>query len=99
MKQKLFVYGTLKDRNVQKEIIGQVVDGVPDILGGFSRSQVVIEGETYPIIIPHSGSSIKGLVLFVTSEELKQIDVYETDVYRREKVRLKSGKIVWVYQK
>jgi len=35
----------------------------------------------------------------ITKSELKKIDKYETDVYKRIKVILKNGKEAWVYIK
>lgn len=99
MKELLFVYGTLKDPGAQKKVIGRVVEVFPDILEGYKKSQVKIHGKNYPIAIPNSTSSIKGLVLSVTPDELKIIDEYETDAYQRRKVILKRGKSAWVYQK
>ena len=95
----LFVYGTLKDPKVQKMVFGRVEKGTPDTLDGYKKSKVVIDKKTYPIIVPSPKDSIKGLILMVTAKELKQIDEYETEAYRRKKITLKSGKIAWVYQK
>ncbi len=99
MKELLFIYGTLKNPKVQKEVVGRVNKALPDILEGYKKSQVKIHGKTYPIVVPDSASSIGGLVLSVIPEELKIIDKYETDAYRRKRVILKSGKSAWVYQR
>jgi len=97
--ENLFVYGTLKDPKVQIMVFGRVEKGTPDTLDGYKKSKVVIDKKTYPIIVPSPKDSIKGLMLMVTSKELKQIDEYETIAYRRKKITLRSGKIAWVYQK
>jgi len=99
MKQQLFTYGTLRDEKIQKEIIGRVIAGTPDVLEGYAKSQIEVKGGTYPIIIPDVNSSIAGHILLVTPEELERIDEYETDAYKREKVTLKSGETAWVYKK
>lgn len=99
MSEKLFVYGTLKESKVQREVIGRAVKGVSDILDGYRESEVQIDGETYPIIEQHSNSSVDGLALSVTKDELKCIDKFETEAYKREKVKLRSGISAWAYQK
>lgn len=99
MEEKLFVYCLLKDANVQKEVIGRTVNTEPEIIEGYKKSTIEIEGETFPCIIPYQQGSIDGFVISITQEELKLIDEYETDAYERKKVVLKSGKSAWVYQK
>lgn len=99
--ENLFVYGTLKDPNVRKEVIGRVVEGHQDTLKGYKKSEIKIHDKVYPIVVPCSdpGSSVKGLVFPVTPDELKLVDKYETDAYQRQKVVLRSRKSAWVYQK
>lgn len=97
--EKLFVYGTLKDSDVQERILGRTIKGVPDVLEGYRKSEIKINDNTYPIIKPCRNGSIKGLVLLVTKKELKLIDEYETKAYKREKIVLKSRVNAWVYQK
>ncbi len=89
----------MKNPRIQKKVFGRIDKDVPDTLEGYKKSKIVITGKTYPIIVPDETSSTKGLVISVTPEELELIDEYETDAYRRNKVVLKSGKTVWVYQK
>lgn len=59
----------------------------------------MVDGETYPGIIPSNEGKIEGLVIEVTDEELKKIDEYETDAYKRVEVKLESGTSPWVYLK
>ena len=94
-----FVYGTLKDTKVQKKIVGRVVEGESDVLDGYSKSKIMINGEEYPIAVKNKLGFIEGKLLKVTSNELRAIDEYETKDYKRMKVRLKSGKSAWVYFK
>lgn len=96
--QNLFVYGTLKDPKVQKEVIGREVEAKEDILKGYSKGEIIIEGKIYPILVKGTGE-ISGLVLQVTNEELKKLDEYETAAYRRIEEKLKSGITAWVYVK
>ena len=101
MSKKLFVYGTLQDPEVQKKVIGRIVNSSPAKLSGFIKSEVVINNNTYPIIIknPESSETISGLVLEIEPEDIKHLDEYETDAYKREKVALENDEEVWVYLK
>ncbi len=95
--EKLFVYGFLKNPKLQKEVIGRVVKGKSDVLDGYKKSTIIIEGEEYPIIIPSPSDFVKGFVIPITGKELTVIDKYETAAYIRVRVTLKSGTPVWVY--
>ena len=96
--EQLFVFGTLQEPDVQKEVMGRTIAGLSDTLEGYEIGTVEIENETYPNIKESPGSSVDGVVLEVSPAELEKIDVYETDVYQRKRVVLKSGKETWVYQ-
>jgi gamma-glutamylcyclotransferase (GGCT)/AIG2-like uncharacterized protein YtfP len=95
--ENLFVYGTLKDPDIQKQVFGRSTPGTPDLLPGYSMSAIDINGETYPIAFPKEGKEIEGLVLQVSIAELTKTDEWESDTYQRVKVTLKSGKQAWVY--
>ena len=97
--ENLFVYGTLRETSVQKEVIGRFVIGLKDRLEGYKESEIEIKGEKYPVLIPDKTNSIEGLILSVSSGELEKIDEYETDVYKRIRVALESGRRAWVYVK
>ena len=94
---RLFVYGTLGDISVQLRLLGRIVFGVPDVLEGFTREGVEIEGRSYFIAKRKEGESIDGLVLELQEKELIIFDEYETDAYARKKVVLKSRAEAWVY--
>ncbi len=95
--EHLFVYGTLQDPAVQQRVIGRIIAGKPDTLEGFFRSRIALGDGIFPIVIPRHGSSVDGLLLEVTPEELGRMDIYETRAYRRIWVTLKSGIETWVY--
>lgn len=95
--EQLFVYGTLKCSAIQEKVIGRVVAGLEDVLEGYDISTIEIENETFPVVVGKAGSSVEGLVLSVTSNELACVDLYETEAYQRKKVMLRSGKECWVY--
>lgn len=98
-KEKIFIYGTLANSEIQKEICGRIIKGTPDSLRGYKRSQIEIEGEIYPLIVSDANARVDGLVIEVTEEELEKIDEYETNAYKREKINLESGTSAWVYVK
>jgi len=99
--ESLFIYGTLKKPEIQKEVLGRVADLTEDSLKGYKQSTVYIEGEVFPILIRSKNpyDFVFGSVIEVTGEELKKIDEHETDIYKRKKVILSSGKEAWVYVK
>ncbi|MEK7510013.1 MAG: gamma-glutamylcyclotransferase family protein [Patescibacteria group bacterium] len=99
MQEYLFVYGTLRDAEVQKRVVGRLMPGEPDTLEGYGKSIITLGKRTYPIISPQDGSVIEGEVLTLTLEELEKTDEYETSAYTRQKVTLQSGKTAWVYIK
>lgn len=99
MVNKLFIYGTLSDVDVQKKVWGRVTMGYLDSLGGFRKSEIEIEGEKYFVVIPDEKGEVKGLVIEVSDIELEKIDQYETDNYKRIKVVMKSGTLAWIYIK
>ena len=99
--ESLFVYGTLRDPQVQANVFGRVVQGQADTLDGYRKAEITIGGSVYPIAVadPMRDQSIAGQVLEVTPAELVDIDRYEGDEYRRVRVRLRSGLEAWVYCK
>jgi len=101
MNNKLFVYGTLQESEVQIKVIGRIVDSFKDTLLGFKMSTIIINNNTYPIIIkePKSDEKINGLVLEINTKDLIKLDEYETNAYQRKRVNLQSGVTAWVYQK
>ncbi len=85
---KLFVYGTLRNQNNCKLVIGQSFETEPAILFNYRR---IHPRNGYPFAVHWRGSKIEGLVLYgITPEALKKIDVYESEgtLYRRKAVRV-----------
>ncbi len=97
--EQLFVYGTLKNPKIQKEVIGKVIRGTTDVLIGYEKKEILIDGEIYPVIVENNISSVKGLVIIVTKKELKRIDKYEGINYKRKNAILRNGNSVWAYTK
>jgi gamma-glutamylcyclotransferase (GGCT)/AIG2-like uncharacterized protein YtfP len=96
--ETIFVYGTLKESEVQKNVIGRVAQITPNILQGHDLSSIVINNNTYWIAKIGLGL-IAGYTYKVSKEELLKIDEYETTAYKRKLVKLKNGQQAWVYCK
>jgi gamma-glutamylcyclotransferase (GGCT)/AIG2-like uncharacterized protein YtfP len=96
----LFVYGTLMDPDTRADVIGRSLPYMePDSLCGFSVETVEIENTTYPALVPNGHNIVHGAIIILHEDELKSLDEYETDVYKRQMVRLMSGKEAWVFVK
>ena len=97
--EAVFAYGMLKRPDVQMDLLGRVVVGVPDALSGWKTSGIVLDGETFLVAEPQAGGRIEGLILPITTEELAIFDDYETDAYDRKLLPLEGGANAWVYVK
>ncbi len=93
---KLFSYGTLQKPEVQVEAIGRTVPGTKDILKGFRKTTIEVNGGAYSILVP-GNEEIIGVVLDVSEKELDELDIFQTSTYRRVEVTLGSGTKAWVY--
>jgi gamma-glutamylcyclotransferase (GGCT)/AIG2-like uncharacterized protein YtfP len=91
------VYGTLQDPQIQLSAFGRTTEGTPDVLDGYRRDDITIDGSDYFIAVPDGAGGIDGRVLEVTPEELVDIDRYEGSEYRRLRVTLRSGVEAWFY--
>lgn len=98
MNQPLFIYGTLREPQVQLTVIGRLVEGSPDQLAGYKISGIILDGVPYPLIIPAEESTVNGEVIEITGAELEKIDIYEGEAYQRVTVTLLSGRQAWVYK-
>jgi hypothetical protein len=108
MKEYLFSYGTLQKSEVQIDVFGRVLKGETDVLVGYTVGLIEITDETFltkeeekfqrTLVRSDSRSdSITGTALEITSEELSLADKYEPDNYKRNKVKLESGREAWIY--
>lgn len=106
--EKLFIYGTLQQVEVQIATFGRVLAGVSDGLPGYQRRQPAMNdadaaapgGTAGDSIASHTGAPqdiIAGAVLALSAEELKRADSHEADAYRRQRVLLASGATAWAY--
>jgi gamma-glutamylcyclotransferase (GGCT)/AIG2-like uncharacterized protein YtfP len=101
--EKLFAYGTLTERDIQENIFGRILKGTPEILVGYMLKEIQIEEEfgltQYPIIVETENPDdiIKGVVYEITTENLRQTDLYEGLHYKRVEVHLQSDQKAWAY--
>ncbi|HJW41602.1 MAG TPA: gamma-glutamylcyclotransferase family protein [Rhizomicrobium sp.] len=107
MSERLFSYGTLRDAAIQRRLFGRLIAGVPDAVMGYRLAKITIadpdssSGRAEHLIIDPTGDLediVEGHVLEVMAEDLRIADVYETDVYKRVRAPLRSGRgECWVY--
>lgn len=101
--EKLFAYGSLQNEDIQKDLFGRILDGTPETLIGYIVKEIQIEEEFgivhYPIITEtqKAEDTINGMVYSVSSQELRQTDLYEGLHYRRVEVHLQSDQKAWAY--
>jgi gamma-glutamylcyclotransferase (GGCT)/AIG2-like uncharacterized protein YtfP len=98
--EKLFVYGTLRDKSIRKKITGKAIPSLGVFkLDGYKLSGIVIGGTEYPIIFndPNSNELIEGELIEVSESELSLLDEYEGSEYSRTRIELQNGHVVWAY--
>ncbi len=104
----LFSYGTLRQPEVQVEIFGRRMDGAPDAVVGYVRSEVRITDPDviaasgtaiHPILMPSDDphAEVPGTVFRLSAADLAAADRYEVADYTRIEVPLRSGARAWVY--
>lgn len=101
--EKLFTYGTLQHPEVQEDLFGRTLKGTPETLLGYRVKEIQIEEEfgmiDYPIIVKTENpeDTIQGIVYDVTTNDLRQADLYEGKHYKRVEVVLQSNQKAWAY--
>ena len=95
----VFAYGTLKDSNLRNELLLRDVPASKAKLTGFRIDQVLLDGTYYPIAHrdPFNKKEINGVVFKVNGREIKILDEYESDAYKRILITLQSGQDTWLY--
>lgn len=90
MTRHLFAYGTLQIPAILEGILQRMPESQPAELADYARYR--IRGESYPGIIPLPGASTDGTLYFdITETEWRKLDRYESDLYRREPVKVRCG--------
>jgi gamma-glutamylcyclotransferase (GGCT)/AIG2-like uncharacterized protein YtfP len=108
MMHRLFSYGTLQLPDVQCDVFGGEVAGVPDALTGYVLDEIVIQD---PDVVGLSGIAVHkiaratgdagdrvpGMVFAIDDAQLARADAYEGENYARVEVVLESGVRAWLY--
>jgi gamma-glutamylcyclotransferase (GGCT)/AIG2-like uncharacterized protein YtfP len=108
MPEYLFVYGTLQGPELQLQLLERVPSTHPDSLSKYQIEKTRItdlkfiakgenEWQNRLVFSDNEVDIIEGMVISLETEELKKIDNYEPENYRREKIKLASGILAWVY--
>ena len=101
--EKLFTYGSLQHDEVQQDLFGRSLQGTPETLIGYVVKEIQIEEEfglvQNPIIVEthKPEDTINGIVYTISSQELRQCDLYEGVHYKRVEVHLQSEQKAWAY--
>ncbi len=98
--KRLFCYGTLQEPSVQLELIGRTVSGPLTSIEGYVAVRDYIDpddGIEYPRIIAYPKGCVYGRIFSFTDDEVKLLDIYETEMYYLAEVKTKSGDVVWTY--
>ena len=97
----LFVYGTLKDPKIRKQLTGKYFNSSQGLLKKYLLNNIDIDGVIYPII-EYTGKDediVAGEYFVIDEVDLKKFDVYEGAEYRRIKVTLDNLLETWIYCK
>jgi gamma-glutamylcyclotransferase (GGCT)/AIG2-like uncharacterized protein YtfP len=97
MQHPIFIYGTLRDPEVRRQVFGRLVTGTPDHLDGYGLAQIEVDGQPYPNIVLEDGAAVAGEVIELSDDELHRADAHETAAYARRAFVLASGKAVEAY--
>ena len=92
----IFVYGTLLDDTVRGRVLGKDVKGKEDTLEDYIVDMHSVL-TSYPTIIKQDRGSVNGMYFDVDMEDIKKLDRYESEYYKKIEVKLKSGTKSLVY--
>jgi gamma-glutamylcyclotransferase (GGCT)/AIG2-like uncharacterized protein YtfP len=99
-KDKIFLYGTLKNSRVLRSVLGRSVPSTVTVLDGYKKTNLLVNGERYPLIIPDPNSQVGGLLVEITESDLKELDQYGANINKqRQRIVLNNGIKAWVYLK
>jgi hypothetical protein len=80
---RIFFFGSLMDRDFLGLVLGRDISDLhlePAKLHGFQRRRA--RGETFPVLVPHPGGEVAGLVIEgVSADEVGRLCYYETPDY------------------
>ena len=93
---QIFVYGTLKDEQIRKMVLGYDVPAEEDVLENYEvvpHSVFLI----YPTIKKAKGKGTDGYVFDVQEESIPKLDRSESGLYKKIEVILQSGTVALSY--
>ena len=93
---QIFVYGTLKDEQIRKMVLGYDVPAEEDVLENYEvvpHSVFLI----YPTIKKAKGKGTDGYVFDVQEESIPILVRYESGLYKNIEVILQSGTVALSY--
>lgn len=84
----VFTYGTLMFPEVWSSVVAGDYQSRPATISGFERFAVL--GEDFPAIIPASKNCMLEGVLYlgVSQQDVARLDIYESQIYDRQTVKL-----------
>ena len=94
---RLFIYGTLLDSNLLRQMLGRSVVQQKAQLHGFARCKVRQNGRHFPNLYRRQNSVVYGSVILVSEKELAVLDEYEGSPYVRTTEVLSDQTPAWVY--
>ncbi|MBZ4033311.1 gamma-glutamylcyclotransferase [Flavobacterium sp. 17A] len=101
--EKLFSYGTLRSKEIQRQIFNKILIGTADQVMGYKLKSLKIEEEfgmaDYVVAVASENSTdtIHGVVFTISNADLAKVDLFESNAYRRVQVTLHSGETAWIY--
>jgi len=96
----LFVYGTLMDVRIQRQILGRALHGADATLFGYRRVQ---NPGSYPYVVSCLDARVRGRLLRrLSARDLALLDYYEDEgvLYERRRVTVRVAAVTheaWVY--
>ena len=92
----IFVYGTLLDDSIRGRVLGKDIKGKEDTLENYMLDTHSVL-TSYPTIIHCFREFVNGKYFDVDMEDIKKLDRYESNYYKKIEVKLKSGVDTLVY--
>lgn len=86
----IFVYGTLLDDTVRGRVLGKNIKGKSDILEDYIIDTHSVL-TSYPTLVRKVNGVVNGKYFDVDENDIKKLDRYESDYYKKIEVKLKSG--------
>lgn len=96
MSDLMFVYGTLVSNVMRQAVLNHPVEAQKDSLRNYVKTPHTYF-DVYPTIKKEQGGTVEGVVFPINWQDKACLDRYETEHYKRIKVKLESGKVAFAY--